>query len=334
MAQPGSDNAAAILTCALCAQAANSTLQEDGKKMDLKISLLNAFSSHKSILSVHAQIKHGNSFVRRAPGKITLQNLGEETIPTLQEGSQPALLIWVPPARNRNIYWHIVRPKGKHRSPIRIDEGDFVTPSLRFELSRFANFERRSLRYPSLDIPPLAASATNRANAKAHYEDLKRDSLTNPLLGDINVTLSAWRHITRRSRTVSRRQRSFHVLKYLRTFLEKIPTRYLVARQPHSATDDVRLERNEIIFWYRDAFKIGKESQTLLVRFIEEIEYPRNWSERPLSEADVTQKVTLRSWWYKPEKESGASLVHTDVRNTRRLATMNSSVTLPKGAVG
>ncbi|BCU76273.1 hypothetical protein [Luteolibacter sp. LG18] len=324
----GERYAAAILTCALCAQAANSTLQEDGKKLDLKISLLNAFSAHKSIVSVHAQIKHGNSYARQSPGRITLQNLGNETVPTLQDGTQPALIIWVPPWPNREIYWHIIRPKGKHRSPIKIAEGDIVTPGLRFELSRFANFERRNPRYPSLDIRQITGEPTSRANAKMNYAKLKKESLSNPLLGNILVTRLAWRHITRFSRTTDRRLRSFHILEYLRVFLEKVPTRYLVDRKPSCEKDGLMLERSEIVFWYANAFHMGQEAQTLLIRFIEEVEYPQNWRERPLSEKDVTHKVTLMSWWFKPQK-SGASLFHTDDRITRQQATVGSSVTLP-----
>lgn len=326
----GERYAAAILTCALCAQASNTTLQEEGKKLDLKISLLNAFNRHKSIISVHGQIRHGTSFARRTADTITLQNLGEDTIPTLQEGSQPALLIWVPPWPDNKIYWHVVRTKGKHRSPIRIGKRDFVTPGLRFELSRFANFERRSPRYPCLDTPQLTAESIEVAIARKHYRQLKSKSLHNPLLGCISVTRLAWRHITRRSRTTSRRHRSFHALRYLKSFLDKVPTHYIVERKGSSTKSNRVSERNEIVFWYRHALRIDGEVQTLLVRFIEDIEYPKNWQQRPLSESEVSHKVTLMSWWFKPENEVGASVVHTDVGNTRKLAIVNPSVTLPR----
>lgn len=311
----GERYAAAILACALCAQASNTTLQEDGKKLDLKISLLNTFSLHRSVITVHGQIKHGPSFARQAGEKITLQNIGDKTIPTLQAGSQPALLIWVPSWPDRKVYWHVVRPKGKHRNPIKIARKEYVTPGLRFELCRVANFERRSLRYPCLEIPAVVKNdLTVRASAKKHYAALKAAALNNPLLGGIEVTRFAWRHITRRSRLVSRRQRSFHVLKYLKSFLCHVPTRYLVDRGGVFPRNNKLVERNEIVFWYRHALRIGSETQTLLVRFVEEIEYPENWTERPLSDSEVFHKVTLMSWWFKPEKESGASLVHTDAR--------------------
>jgi hypothetical protein len=311
----GERYAAAILTCALCAQASNTTLLEDGKKLDLKISLLNAFTRHKSIITVHGQIKYGASFGRKTAGVITLQNLGDDTILTLQEGSQPALLIWVPPAPDRNVYWHVVRSKGKHRSPIRIPADNFVTPGLRFELSRFATFERRHPHYPCLDIQPLTEESINGANAKKYYAALKRHPLHNPLLGNIRVTRLAWRHITRRSRATVRRHRSFHVLKYLHQFLGRIPTRYLVDKKTaRSSGETTMLERNQIVFWYRRAFQFEGKMQTLLVRFIEEIEYPIDWKAGPLSESEVSHKVILMSWWFKPEKENGASLVHTDVK--------------------
>jgi hypothetical protein len=282
---------------------------------------------------VHGQIKHGPSFARQKAGKITLQNIDEETITTLQDGTQPALLIWVPPWPNRKIYWHVVRPKGKHRSPVKIAEGDHVTPGLRFELSRFANFERRNPGYPCLEIPPPGEDLPIRADAKKYYDTLKSEMLNNPLLGKIEITRLAWRHITRFSRTVAKRQRSFHVLKYLSAFLQKVPTRYLVDRKPARDVGNVIMERNEIVFWYKHAFRTGNEMQTLLVRFVEDIEYPKNWPERPLSEDEVSHKVTLMSWWYKPEKERGASLVHTDGRDTRQLATVSPDVKLPRGDV-
>ena len=322
----GERYAAAILTCALCAQASNTTLQEDGKKLDLKISLLNAFNRHSSIISVYGQIKHGASFARETNDMYILQNLGEDTIPTLQEGSQPALLIWVPPQPHDKVYWHVVRSKGKHRTPIRIDKRDYVTPGLRFELSRFANFERRNLRYPCLDIPKLTAASVEGANAKKHYRELKKMSLHNPLLGYIKVTRLAWRHITRRSRSKARRHRSFHTLRYLRVFLEKVPTHYVVDKGLAPIKDKKTLERSEIVFWYRHALRVEGEVQTLLVRFLEEIEYPMDWQQRPLSERDVSHKVTLLSWWFKPENEIGASVVHTDVGRPELLAFGNPIV--------
>lgn len=298
----GERRAAAALSIGLCAESSHATLQEDGAKLDLKITFKNRWTDTPSLVAVHCQVKHGDSFqyVSKDHRTITLQ-FTPDTIQALGDAAPPALLIWVPPWPKRKLYWFIVKRGGLLSGRVKIKKtGNVVTPALRFELIRSAIFGRRNPRGPEVVLPPY--SIPEIALAKSEYAALKQKKFVNPLLGPISITRLAWRHITRRGRRNAYRRASFRILPWLDKFLTRIPTRYLVELKQQQTQGRTIKEQREIVFWFENAILDSNHHHALLVRFIEEVTYPVDWQTRALAEEDVRQTTTLMGWWYKKQK--------------------------------
>ena len=60
----GGRRAAAMLGVALCAETAHSTMDEEGAKVDLKVSMRHPFFE-STVITVHCQVKSGKSYRSR-----------------------------------------------------------------------------------------------------------------------------------------------------------------------------------------------------------------------------------------------------------------------------
>jgi hypothetical protein len=306
----GARTAAATLAIALCAETTHSTLSEDWAKVDLKIGVRSALQS-SSQLTIHCQVKSGKSF--RADSTtaktITLQNIDEATISSLQEGTQPALLVWVPPPPSIRVYWRIIKPKGAQRKPIRIARENYVTPSLRFDLSRYSAYLKSNSGFPRIELPTRNPEEPLLQQARGHYKQLKSEPVYLPLVGKVEVTRLGWRHITRGSRSSTKRERSLRMIPYLRHILGYMPTRYLTANKSITKYGSEFHESRHLIFWYKDALIVDGVACTALVRIREDFLYPTRWNRFRLGVNDVTQKSTILGWWYKPTKKQRPSKI-------------------------
>jgi hypothetical protein len=301
----GGRRAAAQLSVALCAETAHATLREDWAKVDLKLGFRNWFAP-ASLVTIHCQVKSGNSFCAAATNKktITLQNIDAATIDSLQAGTQPALIVWVPPGHARPVYWNLVKPRGSKNLPIKISRFNYVRPSLQVDLSRHHVFLSSRKSFPRITLPKKDAD-TARREAKTIYQELKKSPLTVPLCGSVVVSRLGWRHVTRRSRASLKRDRSFRLVPYIRVILGHHPTRYLVTTPDIMRRGSEVIERREIIQWYEDAVFDNGKLCDVLTRIVEEISYPADWQSQPIGVADIKCKRTLKSWWFKEKQKNG-----------------------------
>jgi hypothetical protein len=293
----GGRKAAAILCIAVCAETSFATMDEDSAKVDLKISFRHPFTQ-STLITAHCQVKAGASFRYISTNKdvITLKNIDTETINSLSQGTHPAMLLWVPTQPWKKIYWHIFHYKRFEKTPIKIPIMNTITPSLRYDLLKAHEISANSVR-PRQHEVSTKGDAMKRA--RQAYKTLKNRKHIHPLVGEIKITRFAWRHVTRASRTKSRIEASLRVLPHMEEFLNRKPARYLVtAKKTHRSGSKV-IETREIIFWYPNAIILQGQQKVLLIRVREEIMYPSNWIDYPLSVSDVSQKATLVSWWCK-----------------------------------
>jgi hypothetical protein len=293
--------AAGILSVALCAEASHATMDEDGAKVDLKLSLRNVFSSG-SLITVHCQVKHGKSYRANAgappESDIQLKGIDSSTLDGLRYGGQPALLVWVPPPPSDTAYWDFIRPDKPKKTPIRINASRKVTPSLAYELCRFYNSIRNSSDFTQITIPVSSVNPSEK-QGRENYAALKHQDFHNPLVGRLCITRTAWRHITRRSRSTNARKASLEVLPKLEHFLSSNPTRYATTRYRPLINSKTVFEHRDLLLRYDKAVRKDGKNYQLLVRIREEICYPRLWNKLPLGAQDVKQRATLVSWWYK-----------------------------------
>lgn len=306
--EAGGRRAAALLSAALCAESSHATLNEDWAKVDLKLAFRNSFSP-SSLITVHAQIKTGVSYKAKSttPQVVTLQNVDDATVGALQDGTQPALIAWVPPSGSQRIYWHLVKPRGSKNLPIKIPRSNYVRPSLQIDISRHHVYLSNRKGFPQITLPSPVPQDL-RANAIAEYKKLQHAPISNPVCGSVFVTRRGWRHVTRRSRQSLKRERSFMLLPYLRTILGHSPSRYLVTK-PLVRLVGARIhETREVLLWYEHAIKLNDIASEVLVRIVEEIDYPKSWQCQPLGVKDISCKRTLLSWWFKEQEKTDSNL--------------------------
>lgn len=298
MGSAGARRAAALLGIAVCAETAHATLEDDCAKVDLKIGMPHAFHNGTRI-TVHCQVKSGQSYRSPSSSKAQLVlQLDEDTLSVLRSGTQPALLLWVPPKPSPRIYWHILDRRHTLRTRVKIPRENFVTPSLRIDLSRASAFDRYSHSIPRQDVASLSEDQVTRT-ARQAYRTLGSQQLRHPLLGTLRVTRLGWRHITRASKSKQKRLQSLRVVPYLPMVLENIPDHYVVTDKSIKVVGSRTVERRHVLMWYRNAFRLESVPHLAIVRVREEVSYPTNWLQYPMSIDDVRQTATLASWWCK-----------------------------------
>ena len=122
-----------------------------------------------------------------------------------------------------------------------------------------------------------------------------------PLVGTLKATRLAWRHVTRRSKSQSRRAEALRIAPYLGTFLSKVPDRFLCERTQPQQIGSRMVETRFVLCWYRGALTLNGQAYTLVVRIREVISYPAKWESQPLLVTDIRQDATLASWWCKKQ---------------------------------
>ncbi len=293
--------AAGLLSSALCAEASHTTMDEDSAKVDLKLSLRNVFSKG-SLVEAHCQVKHGKCFrdkERETPDSgIKLQQILQKTLEGLRHGVSPAFLLWVPASPSNKAYWEFIPKNRKKKTPIYINPLQEITPSLAYDMCRFHGLNNKTAPHSQI-ILPSASPVLTETHGRREYSKLKKSLFINPIVGEISVTRTAWRHITRPSRSTAARKASIEVISKLENFLTKTPKSCATKRYPKIVHSKSIIENRDLLLRYDNAIRKGNQTFDLLVRVREEIRYPRAWRQFPLSVGSVKQKATLVSWWYK-----------------------------------
>jgi len=244
-------------------------------------------------------VKSGKSYKAGSSNRKTLTlNVGSDTLNALTGLQVPGLLIWVPPKPMDRVYWHANHPRRPPKTPIKIDRGDYVRPSIRYDLSRLSIHSAFSVSNPMQVVAERTGSLLTQ-RAKMAYKDLQSQTWTHPLVGKLSITRQAWRHVTRRSKTSKARTLRLLTVPYLRSFLEKPPDRFVRDQGPIATDTKRNMDTRYILCWYRAALRISGEPYSLLLRIRERISYPKSWQTQPLGVKDVCQEATLISWWCK-----------------------------------
>ncbi len=293
--------AAGILGVAICAETTATTMAEDSAKVDVKFSFRHIADKRK-LITTHAQIKSGPSYRRSSPdSNHIVLTIDKSTIQALSGSGMPGLVIWVPPPPMDRIYWYVSNPR-TGKTSTRIPRTQYVRPSLRYDLTRLYEYSSWTHKYAKHTVGKTPSDNVLLTRAKQAYKDLKANSWMNPLVGSLTVSRLAWRHITRRSKSASRRTLSLRAVPHLKAFLNIPPDRYECHFEGIKEIGTSTIETRYLICWYRQALTIDGESHSLMLRIREEIRYPTKWLARPLAEAEVEQIATLASWWCRPDK--------------------------------
>jgi hypothetical protein len=199
------------------------------------------------------------------------------------------------------LYWFAPDPRSAWLY-VKIGRRQYVRPSLRYDLARLHEYASWTRKIPRQTVA-LSSEANLMARARAAYKALKTSDIRHPLVGPLTISRMAWRHVTRRSKATSQRRLNLDALRYLKTFLDKTPDRFVIEQGPIEQSGRLLVEKRYILCWYRRCLFVGGKSHSLAVRILEEISYPRDWTARPVGVGDIDQTATLASWWCKVDRE-------------------------------
>lgn len=297
----GARRVAALLSVAVCAETTHSSLDSDSAKVDLWVYFRHAFD-RKRVITAACQVKTGASFKKnKASAEDPLKiEFGRDTIHGLSNRPGPGLLVWVPPKPSPKAYWHIINPRGTENNPTRIFRHQYITPYLRFALTRANEYAHYHHGHVQQDVAILPKDLIQERACEV-YHKLKQDVWHHPLLGRVHLTRHAWRHVTRRSKVKSERLAQLQVVPYLHRFLQASPDRLDYSKPTFKVEGNQVSETRFILCWHKRAFRINGLSYALLIRVREVVTYPKNWFSHPLGIGDITQTATLESWWPKQE---------------------------------
>ena len=266
----------------------------------MKLSFRHAYQPGK-LLTVHAQVKSGISHRSKSSNANTLTlNIDRTTLATLSGSSTPGLVVWVPPKPMDRLYWYANDPRRPLKTPAKLSRDQYVRPSIRYDITRLCTYASWAKSFSRQTTSQIDERLVH-SRARQAYAALKIKSWNQPLVGDLDITRLAWRHITRQSKSTQRRILSLRVVPYLKTFLDQAPDRYICDHRPPIPFGRRTVETRYVLCWYRGALSIASQNYSLLLRIKEEISYPTDWSNHALGIGDIQQNATLASWWCKKE---------------------------------
>lgn len=294
---------AALLSVAVCAETTHSSLDSDSAKVDLWVHFRHAFDKNK-VITAACQVKTGKSFKKNTvssenPLKI---DFGRDTIQALSRRPGPGLLVWVPPKPSPKAYWHIINPRGEEKNTTVIYRHQYITPYLRFALTRTNDYSHYHHGLVQHDVATLPEDKI-QDQARKDYAKLKSRTWRHPLFGDLHVTRHGWRHVTRRAKSKSNRLTQLQIVPYLEYFLKAMPFRIENGNPAFSTAGNQVSETRHILCWYKKALRIDGDMHALLLRVRETVTYPKNWFSQPLAMDEVRQTATLESWWPKKNED-------------------------------
>lgn len=295
----GTRHVVGLVSKAVCGETRPASLDEEGAKVDLHLTFRHAFSPRQLVV-VCCQVKAGESYARRSNEHVVL-NIDRKTRFALSGVGTPGLIVWVPAPPHEEVYWYAADPRTRRKSTIRVSKDDLVRPTLRYDLTRLAIYATWVHKPPCQTVRSIQ-SVNILKYAKRGYLELKQLQLLHPLVGKLNVTRAAWRHVTRRSKTSKQRNNTLMITPYLRAFLDRVPDRYGCIIQSSIRLGTRIIETRHVTCWYRDALLVNSRVHTLVVRIKEVISYPEKWQSQPVSTDEITQKATLVSWWHTIQK--------------------------------
>lgn len=289
----------------------NSTSRElDNDKLDFNVNFKHPWKNEQLIQ--FSQVKSGPSLGKEIDNESV--EMDKDTIDALKKTTKNICLIWVNRETN-NLYWAYIHSKsnrdnntyGKHHK---------ITPATRFDLARCfeklnaVNYSNKGAK--DVTIRELTKGfIDNREHAKLKYKTLKKSTIINPALGKITCTRLAWKHISRRKRKNEFKETSFNTVSYLYRILTSLPDSITNLSCTYEELNDNTLRTSEFILKYKSVTLSHKRSNaavksktTVIIRVIENIIYPNSWEDESQLSQMIKRSVTLKSFYYKNEKET------------------------------
>ncbi len=298
----GSDSevfAGAYLIMATGGEISWGSREEDGNKIDLLLSFPNQWGirGRKIVL---AQVKSGPSY-----GKVDTKNgvIKAELLKKIFEDSftetNDILLLWIERKKNRCFWTYVNRGDKPAKRPLAATQ--LISPALRYDLARIIGSREKHGGQGLIFSTEETDFRSKRTTAQRFYREYASQMIISPLLGQIKVTKSGWRHMSRASRRSGFKQSSYEIMQWLPQIIERAPD-YHETQSSNIYPTDVWTYRDSIYMLVYQKVKrhaLPKpELTTVYIKIEESIVYPTNWHQTVQRLQLVERHCKLLSVYY------------------------------------
>lgn len=214
---------AALLLSATRGQISWGSREEDSKKTDLKFFAIHPWLKDVP-LNIPIQIKSGKSNGEATKDGFKLKSI---VVNSVKRAGTSCLVIWID-NETGNGYWAYIHPNTESRTK---EYGSLhrISPETLYDVARCdtrfkpgfnSGGKRITISCKEKSISQL------RAIAKSRY--CRQMSIVNPVLGEVNLTRTGWRHMFRKSRNLSGKEASLRVIPHVATLLNNIPDEHFI----------------------------------------------------------------------------------------------------------
>ena len=297
----GESIAGAILSLIFDGEVQRETMRGEGMgSLDLQLK----FPIHypvKSYKQIGVQVKTGNSFARwkQSSSHFVLQGINTNHILKWISANQPVLLVWVKPGRQTCFYWRLFGTKNS-LGILNLYEGHKLNPAAKFEIEREITLVHSHLQLiPKISLKSLTDVSEIIKWSKGKYKDLLGTFDTK--FGKIDISLFAWRHLTRKGKPVAEVKDCLLLLPHVCLFLKKTPHEIQTISAPEMVKEigqAIQVKR-KVLFTYKNIAFNDRNVATVYIRFEEIIVYPKDWLTNHLLNQSIMYSMKLESIYRK-----------------------------------
>lgn len=244
------------------------------------------------------QVKTGNSFgeLNDTKNKWRITGVKSEHYKKWKDSNQPVLLLWVHPDTS-NVYWKYFG-KNTPLKAISIPVTHKVNPSTKYEVERLLRQGVRNKgNVANLTVPEFDNTTETRIWSKTRYAKIR--GYVQSVLGNVQVSNYAWRHLTRETRNKSHIRDSLLILPYVKTFLSGNPHQIQTLSCQEREVDGKEIIVNrKVLAIYRDVKFSDKGKCSVYVRLNEKVIFKKNWESGGFG-SNVRQSLILESVYRK-----------------------------------
>lgn len=246
-----------------------------------------------------AQVKCGHSYVKDEGNRWKIKRLNPKRFKEWQYSNIPVILIWVDD-NNGESYWAKITKKTRIKD-FTISKHAKVSPIMAIDLSLYlveVPHPTNSFKFEPL-ISPLSVGL--RSYAKQYYRHkIIREKFLNPHIGNVCVSWSGWRHMTRKERPQKFIRQSLSLLPLVKWAIER-PTAFVGLRRLSCITRGCWVTETRLI-----AFdSIGHDPKLRIQRKLrvvvrERVAYRKDWIKMVDSLSAMKRELYLESIYEKP----------------------------------
>lgn len=272
--------------------------EDDNSKIDLILSFEHPWASKERML-ILSQVKSGATYGHLLEKGFVLNSAAKKAA---KRTTHHICVVWVD-RTNRKAFWAYIHPNTTLKNQT-YGEYHLITPATRFDLAHCMSMVRAGeTGAKGIHVRRRNSLLNNRrAFVKKRYSEQKE--ITSPVLGKIELTRLGWRHMFRKSRREENKATSLDIIPYLRNLLVRFPSTHAITSSDVRDYGCFTYQRREHLLKFNNlevtyAKGEGKNKVCAYIRVIEEIRYPKDWTNAVMLSQQVERRVVLKSAYYK-----------------------------------